>query len=72
MGSFDHAVELLNESGMRKTLDDLILKDKIPVLGVCVGMQILAAASEEGNLPGLGWIPGRVMAFRSGEKFGNL
>ena len=72
VGSFDHAVELLNESGMRKTLDDLILKEKIPVLGVCVGMQILAAASEEGNLPGLGWIPGKVIAFRSVEKFRNL
>lgn len=72
VGAFDHAVELLNRSGMRETLDSLILKDKVPVLGVCVGMQILAAASDEGNLPGLGWIPGRVSAFRSNEQSASL
>ena len=67
VGAFDHAIELLNRSGMRETLDSFILKDKLPVLGVCVGMQILAAGSDEGNLPGLGWIPGKVCAFRSNE-----
>jgi len=41
VGAFDHAINLLNSSGMRDTLDSLILKEKIPVLGICVGMQIL-------------------------------
>ena len=65
VGAFDHAMELLNASGMRQTLDDLILGKKVPVLGICVGMQILANSSEEGALDGLGWIPGHVCAFKS-------
>jgi imidazole glycerol-phosphate synthase subunit HisH len=38
------------------------LRQQVPVLGVCVGMQMLAQGSDEGRLPGLGWIPGRVRA----------
>ena len=63
VGAFDHAMELLDASGMHSTLDQLVLQDKVPVLGICVGMQILAQASDEGQRPGLGWIPGRVRAF---------
>jgi glutamine amidotransferase len=63
VGNFDNAIQKLNESGMRETLEDMVLKLKIPLLGVCVGMQILADTSEEGKLPGLGWIPGKVRAF---------
>lgn len=72
VGAFDHAMELLNASGMRSTLDDLVLNKKIPVLGICVGMQILADGSDEGVLPGLGWIPGRVKAFKENEGSANL
>jgi glutamine amidotransferase len=43
------------------------LKDCVPVLGVCVGMQIMADSSEEGNASGLGWIPGKVERFRAGS-----
>jgi glutamine amidotransferase len=63
VGAFDHAMELLEASGMRGTIDDLVLNQGVPVLGVCVGMQILAGSSEEGNLSGLGWIEGRVRRF---------
>lgn len=66
VGAFDHAIALLDRSGMRDCLDDLVLKQCVPILGVCVGMQIMARSSEEGSRPGLGWIPGRVRAF-SGE-----
>ena len=45
---------------MRDSLDDLVQENKTPVLGVCVGMQLLANSSEEGKLPGLGWIEGSV------------
>lgn len=62
VGSFDHAMRLLNESGMRDCLDSMVLQQRVPVLGVCVGMQMMAAGSEEGTLPGLNWIPGRVKA----------
>ena len=65
VGSFDHAIKLLNESGMQSTLNSLVLDDKVPVLGICVGMQILASRSDEGVLDGLGWIPGRVNAFNN-------
>jgi imidazole glycerol-phosphate synthase subunit HisH len=63
VGAFDHAMELLDASGMREQVDDLVLNRKIPVLGVCVGMQILARCSEEGTAAGLGWIDGRVRRF---------
>lgn len=61
VGSFDHAVNMLGQSGMRSALDDIVLKKRVPVLGICVGMQLMAQSSEEGTLPGLGWIPGKVV-----------
>lgn len=60
VGSFDRAMQLLNQSGMRETLDYLVINQKIPVLGVCVGMQILGDRSDEGCDAGLGWISGNV------------
>jgi glutamine amidotransferase len=69
VGAFDHAMERLEQSDMRPTLDALALNDGIPVLGVCVGMQMLGRASEEGSLDGLGWIPGRVRGFKSISRF---
>ncbi len=45
---------------MQETLREQVLQRKVPVLGVCVGMQILAGVSEEGRLHGLGWIAGAV------------
>jgi imidazole glycerol-phosphate synthase subunit HisH len=65
VGAFDHAMELLDASGMRARLDDLVLGAHVPVLGICVGMQILARSSDEGSAPGLGWIDGRVRHFRN-------
>lgn len=67
VGHFDHAMERLQASGMRETLDELVLSKRVPVLGICVGMQILARASDEGSLPGLGWIDGRVRSFQDWE-----
>jgi imidazole glycerol-phosphate synthase subunit HisH len=63
VGAFDWAMTRLNQSGMRECLDDLAKVHKRPVLGVCVGMQMMAARSEEGRLPGLGWIVGEVRRF---------
>ena len=60
VGSFDHAMTKLSRSGMREALDDLALRRRVPILGVCVGMQILGRDSDEGTEPGLGWIEGRV------------
>ena len=63
VGSFDHAMTKLNESGMRPTIDRMVLSDSIPILGVCVGMQMLAKKSEEGILPGLSYIDAVVRKF---------
>lgn len=60
VGHFDHAMQGFNSSGLRLRLEELVLKRKIPLLGVCVGMQMLANGSDEGILPGLGWLPGHV------------
>lgn len=60
VGAFDWAMARLNASGLRSTLDDLVLQRQTPVLGVCVGMQMMAAGSDEGVMPGLGWIPADV------------
>lgn len=65
VGAFDHAMQLLDASGMRDTLENLVLKENKPVLGICVGMQILAEGSEEGKRSGLGWVPGWVRSFES-------
>jgi len=63
VGAFDHAMTKLNESGMRPMLDKLVFEKKLPVIGICVGMQILAKSSDEGILPGLGYIDGVVKKF---------
>lgn len=72
VGAFDHAMQLLNQSGMRQPLEGMVLDQKVPVLGVCVGMQMLAGGSDEGVLPGLNWIPGRVKAFANAPQAANL
>jgi glutamine amidotransferase len=48
---------------MRACLDDIVVGKKRPVLGICVGMQMMAKSSEEGELPGLGWIDAEVRRF---------
>lgn len=65
VGAFDHAMELLDASGMRPLLEEKVRGEKVPVVGICVGMQLLADASEEGSGEGLGWVPGIVRHFRS-------
>ena len=65
VGSFDWAISKLNRSGLRDTLDQLVLKKKVPILGVCVGMQIMSSNSEEGQLSGLNWIDGNVKKFKN-------
>ena len=63
VGAFDHAMTAFNNSGMRTVVEKLVLKESIPVIGICVGMQMLANSSDEGDLAGLGWIDGVVRKF---------
>jgi glutamine amidotransferase len=65
VGAFDQAMQRLERSGLRAALDELVIGRKLPVLGVCVGMQILMGRSEEGSEGGLGWLPGDVVRFRA-------
>lgn len=72
VGAFDHAMTMLQQSGLRPPLEELVLEREIPVLGICVGMQMLASGSDEGQLPGLNWVPGRVKAFAQHPDLQNL
>ena len=63
VGAFDHAMERLDQSGLRAALSERVLRDGVPLLGVCVGMQMLARSSEEGSRAGLGWIQADVKRF---------
>ena len=63
VGAFDWAMEQLAASGMTDCLNELVLSERRPVLGVCVGMQIMARRSDEGERPGLGWIDEEVTRF---------
>lgn len=64
VGAFDHAIRNLQERNLIPTLNRMVLEERIPVLGICLGMQLLTNGSEEGTLPGLGWIPGEAVKFR--------
>jgi len=65
VGSFDPAMKIILESGLKTILDQHALILKKPILGICLGMQLLTDGSEEGSIPGLGWIPGKTRAFRT-------
>lgn len=60
VGHFGQAMENLEQQGLVDVLNELVMHKKIPILGICLGMQLMADYSEEGNTDGLGWIFGKV------------
>lgn len=64
VGAFDNGMKNLHRFDLAPLLNRRALEDKIPVLGICLGMQLLFKGSEEGDLPGLGWIDAEVVKFR--------
>jgi len=56
VGSFDNGMSNLAELGMIKVLSQKVLIEKTPILGICLGMQLMTKSSEEGTLAGLGWV----------------
>lgn len=64
VGAFDKAMARINEMDIKEVLDKKALNDKIPILGICLGMQLLTDKSEEGKLDGLGWISGETIKFK--------
>ncbi|MCK9236129.1 MAG: imidazole glycerol phosphate synthase subunit HisH [Bacteroidales bacterium] len=63
VGSFDQAMKHIQQKGFLRILNQKALTEKIPVLGICLGMQLLTNGSEEGILPGLGWIDAKTIRF---------
>ena len=68
VGHFDYAMQRFNNSGMRDKVNDLVLIEKKPVIGICVGMQMMAKRSDEGILEGLGWIDAVVNKFDDAQR----
>ena len=64
VGAFDRGIEALRSRGLVDVLNDAVLSRGMPVLGICLGMQLMAERSEEGTLPGLGWLNADVQKFR--------
>ena len=64
VGTFDFAMEKLNRSGLRDELNKLVNEKNVPILGICVGMQMMMERSEEGQMDGLGWVKGDVLHFK--------
>lgn len=69
IGSFDNAITKMNKLGIKHALEEKVLSERIPFLGICLGMQLLAKGSQEGDLKGLGWVDGYVKKFTN---LGNL
>lgn len=63
VGAFDKAMARMEATGLREVLDRRVLEDGVPILGICLGMQLLTRSSEEGELKGLGWIAADTLRF---------
>ena len=63
VGAFDAAMEKIAEAGLTRLLYQKAKEEKVPVLGICLGMQLLTNSSEEGKLQGLGWIDAQTVKF---------
>jgi imidazole glycerol-phosphate synthase subunit HisH len=63
VGSFDAGMRKLTESGMIPLLNRKVLEERVPTLGVCLGMHLMTRGSEEGDLPGLGWLAAQTVRF---------
>ncbi len=72
IGSFDNGMKNLQELGILSILDEKVLESKTPILGICLGMQLFAKKSEEGDLAGLGWIDAKVIKFKFNKNHNNL
>lgn len=71
VGAFDNGITKLAESGLLDSIRQKVIEEKLPFLGICLGMQLLFEKSEEGNLSGLGWIKGDVRRFDFTQINGN-
>jgi imidazole glycerol-phosphate synthase subunit HisH len=63
VGAFDHGMQNLADRGLIEVLNEAVLERNVPVLGICLGLQLMSRGSEEGVLPGLGWLPADTVRF---------
>jgi glutamine amidotransferase len=63
VGAFDNGMRNLEQMGLIPFLNEIVLEKKTPILGICLGMQLFAKKSEEGNMPGLGLIDAEAVRF---------
>ena len=63
VGAFDAAMQKIDSAGLLQVLNKKVLNDRVPTFGICLGMQLLTKSSEEGKLPGLGWIDATTVKF---------
>lgn len=68
VGHFGKGMSNLKELGLLETINDVVLEKKIPILGICLGMQLMAKQSEEGNFAGFGWLDAEVVKFQVKDK----
>ncbi|MFT3949712.1 MAG: imidazole glycerol phosphate synthase subunit HisH [Agriterribacter sp.] len=77
VGHFDYGMQQLHTLGLVNVLQERVLQKKVPILGICLGMQLFTSASQEGKKPGLNWINGETINFdrkklESGEKIPHM
>ena len=72
VGSYDSVINKMNNSGLRNELENKVLINKIPILGICVGMQILGKKSDEGKKEGLGWLDFNIIKIKQNDKLSPL
>jgi glutamine amidotransferase len=69
VGHFGKAMQNLKELNLIESLNEAVLIKKTPILGICLGMQLMARSSEEGNSVGLGWVDAEVVPFTVSDTF---
>jgi len=72
VGAFDNGMRNLAEMNLLEVLNKKVLQDKTPILGICLGMQLFTHGSEEGSLPGLGWLDAHCYKFAFDTSLKNL
>ena len=72
VGHFSNAMDNLKELGLIEILNKKVLEDRVPILGICLGMQLMATKSEEGNYEGLGWFDAEVVKFSVKDKLKSI
>lgn len=72
VGAFDNGIKNLQDLGLIPCLNKKVIDQKVPIIGICLGMQLFTKKSEEGQFPGLGWIDAETIRFRFNETQKNL